>query len=142
MKRHSYTNGLICAALLALGVVCVAVSASAQQMRLAWDASPDSVSGYRIYAGTNTAATNALVKLNVGTNLIAAVDGLAAGNWTFWATAYTTNGGFVESLPSNLVFVRVPPPPAKLVTVAVQWNGSVVSTNWQDAGFFRLKLGQ
>lgn len=128
--------------LLCAGVVLAAGVASAAQLRLAWDASPDAVDGYRIYAGTNNAATNALVTVNAGTNLTAAVDALPAGMWTFWATAYRTNVGFVESLPSNLVFVSVPAPPAKLVTVAVQWNGSVVSTNWQDAGFFRLKIGQ
>lgn len=128
--------------LIVIPILLWVIGAPASPVTLAWDASPDAVAGYRLYAGTNSAATNALVTVNAGTNLTCAVDALPAGPWTFWATAYTTNGGFVESLPSNLVFVRVPPPPAKLVTVAVQWNGSVVSTNWQDAGFFRLKLGQ
>ena len=128
-----------------LTFICfVYATASASKVTLEWDPSPDSwVAGYRLYASTNSVAihglTNALVKLGAGTNTTCTVSNLAVGRWYFVATAYTTEE--IESLPSNEVIASVATAPANMRTVVVQWSGQVASTNWQDAGFMRIKFG-
>ena len=134
-----------------LCILCVSALSQAHAVTLEWDPSPDAwVAGYRLYASTNSVAvhqlTNALRKVDVGTNTVCSLTNLAAGRWFFVATAYATeaNGTNIvtlESLPSNEVIAAIPEPPANMRTVHVQWSGQVLSTNWQDVGFFRIKLG-
>jgi len=123
------------------GAFCVAAAAA---VTLEWDPSPDAwVAGYRLYASTNSATqhqlTNALVKVNCGTNTSCTISNLTGGrDYYFVATAYTADGQ--ESLPSNEVIYRVPFPPPVLRTVYVEWTGVLGATNWQDVGFFRLRM--
>lgn len=126
---------------------CAVCAASSAQLRLAWDPSPDAVDGYRLYAGTNSLAlspTNALVKIDAGTNLTAVVNDLLPGRWFFVATAYqrTTNGIPVESAPSNEIMFEVPAPPPNLFPVIVQWNGEIGGPNWSNSVYLKFKLGQ
>ena len=126
--------------LFALLCSCLLVSASA--VTFEWDASPDVwVTGYRIYCGTNSVAplTNAVLKIDCGTNLTCTVSNLLGGHsYYFVATAYTADN--LESPPSNEIILSVPVQPPNLRTVVVQWSGLVASTNWQDAVFFKFKI--
>ena len=107
----------------------------ADNLKLAWDASPSTnVVGYALYSGTNSG--NYLTRTEVGTNLTASVEGLVEGRWYFVVTAFTTNN--IESLPSNEVNAEVPKPPANMRTVIVQYGATL--TNFYDVGFFRLRL--
>jgi hypothetical protein len=124
---------------LVLGVLGV-LGAQAQTVRLAWDPSPSpGVTNYVLYASTNElSATNlmtATTNLPCGTNLTATVTDLSAGNWWFVATAWA---GGVESLPSNVLQVQVPTPPANMRTVVLQYSGTL--SNFYDVGFFKLRL--
>ena len=119
-------------------------AAAAGQLTLAWDPSPDSwATGYRIYAGTNSVnvhgLTNAVLKVDAGTNLTCQISNLTAGLWFFVATAYTTNG--IESLPSNEVVAQIAKPPENMRTIIAEWSGDVASTNWQTVGFLRMRFG-
>lgn len=130
-----------------LPLLLAVLSASAAPATLAWDASTNAVDGYRLYAATNSLAlspTNALVKIEAGTNLTATVDALIPGRWFFVATAYrlTTNGIPIESDPSNEIMFDVPAPPPNLFPVIVQWNGEIGGPNWSNAVFLKFKLGQ
>ena len=44
----------------------------------------------------------------------------------------------IESVPSNTVTAEVPVPPPNMRTVVLQYSGTL--TNWQDVGFFKLRL--
>lgn len=115
--------------------------AHAASVRLTWNASPAPVSGYYVYGFTNATfnVTNVpALKVDVKTNLIAEVSELNPGIWTFAATAYDANK--VESDFSNTVTVEVPQPPAFMRTIALQYSAQLPSTNWQDTGFFRIKI--
>lgn len=116
-------------------ILALSLSASAGTVRLVWNASPDVVQGYRIYAGTNSpvTVTNAVGVIDVGTNRTASVTATNAGRWYFMATAYA-NG--VESDPSNEIAVVFPAPPRTLATVAIE--SSVNATNWME--IYRLKI--
>ena len=120
--------------------ILLAASGLASNVRLAWNGSvTPGVTNYVLYAHTNAlTATNlssALVRVDVGTNLTATVEGLNPGQWCFVATA-RLNG--VESDPSNSLTVEVPGPPANMRLVVVQYGGTL--TNFYDVGFFRLRL--
>lgn len=113
---------------------------AAQELPLAWDASASpGVTNYILYAGTNSiTATNLssyTMRISVGTNLTARVESLAPGQWFFAATA---QAGGIESAPSNILAVEVPPAPQRMRTMVVQYSGTL--TNFYDVGFFRLKL--
>lgn len=122
--------------------LAVAISASAGELTLAWDASPSATNWpgltYRLYAGTHAqpALTNALVRLDAGTNLTAHLADLRPGRWWFAATALADGA---ESEPSNIVWADVPVPPAALRVLVVEAS-LCLTTNWTDAGFFRLRL--
>ncbi len=141
MRLRTSTFGIFLGALLA------ATAARAGTVTLAWDPSPDaSVAGYFIYAATNDlAATNlaaAPIRVDARTNTVCSVDVTNAGLWTFVATAYALTGtNRIESDPSNQVSVRFPWPPARMAVLVPQYAATLGSTNWQDLGFFRLKLG-
>lgn len=135
---HKNLLSLICVA-----AVCalVAQCSHAQTVKLAWDASPTTGVSYRLYAHTNSLSkTNlaaSVVKVDVGTNLVATVDQIQAGKWWFTVTAVSQEG--LESLPSNVVQAEVPVKPDNMRTVVVQFSGTITN-GWQDVGFFRIKL--
>ena len=86
--------------LLTILVLTWAALVHAQQVTLAWDASPASgLAGYRIYYGTNSRAY--VYKLNTGLARTKRVTLPRYGRWFFAVTAYATNG--VESSFSNEV---------------------------------------
>lgn len=123
-----------------LFLLASALSARAQNLTLAWSPSPsDGVTNYVLYAHTNTlTSTNlstAAVKINVSTNLTAAVSDLVQGLWYFGVTAQTTNA---QSVPSNIVLAQVPAPPSNMRTIVLQYSGTV--SNFIDTGYFKLKL--
>lgn len=123
--------------LLCLGWLLGWISAIA--VTLEWDPSPDAwVAGYRLHWGN--ASSNYIASVDVGTNTTCTLTNLQPGRYYFVATAYTADGQ--ESLPSNEVAWSVPSPPMNARTVIVQWTGAVATTNWQDVGFFRIRIGE
>lgn len=123
-------------------VLFSALSGFAAEVPLTWSPSVSTnVQGYFIYAFTNAVfnATNKpAIKVDAGTNLVARVDGLTPGLWTFAATAYNTQK--VESDFSNTVTTEVLPAPGQMRILTVQYDATLTTTNWQDVGFFRLKI--
>lgn len=123
-----------------LVIICLtALPLLASEVRLAWDASlTQGVTNYVLYAHTNDLAavslTNALVKLNVGTNLTARVESLVPGRWWFGATAMKDG---MESDLSNTISVEVPRPPRNMRTVVILSSATV--TNWTNI-FFKLRI--
>ncbi len=113
--------------------------ATGQELRLAWSPSPDPVAGYILHAGTNsfTRTNAAALRLDVGTNLTATIQVTNAAIWFFAATAYDSNR--VESARCPEIMVQFLNPPAGL-GVVIQHAPTITGTNWQDVGFFRLKL--
>lgn len=118
---------------------CFASLCIAAEVRLTWSSSPSpAVTGYYVYAFTNSIADKPAIKIDVGTNLIASVESLRPGIWTFTATAYTAEK--IESDFATPITTEVPPSPAQMRTITLQYNTDLSSTNWQDAGFFRVKI--
>lgn len=128
--------------LLMLTLLLLAPSVFGAHVTLGWSPSVSTnVQGYCIYAFTNATfnATNLpAIKVDAGTNLVAHMDGLTPGLWTFAATAY--NAQKVESDFSNTVTTEVPEPPKVMRTVTLEFNSSLSTTNWQDVGFFRIRI--
>ena len=94
--------------LCALLVLAWAVTANAQRLTLAWDASPCAcAAGYRLYYGTNTRSYQFVT--NAALNLTQSVVLPHRGRWFFAATAYDTNG--LESDFSNEVSWESKPTP-------------------------------
>lgn len=86
--------------MLTLFLATLATLASAQKVRLAWDASPSpDVVGYRIHFGTNAGHYSFVT--NVGLVRTQAVVLPHSGRWFFAATAVDANG--MESPFSNQV---------------------------------------
>ena len=72
-------------------VMAWAVVAGAQQVTLAWDASPCAcAANYRLYYGTNTRSYQFVT--NTGLSLTQAVVLPHGGRWFFAATVVSTNG--------------------------------------------------
>lgn len=135
-QRARDRKTLTSAALMLLAVTCLGAD-----VRLAWDASPtEGITNYVIYAHTNAITqetyTNAVVRINVGTNLTATVEDPSPARWWFTVTAMRDG---LESDISNVIEVEVPAPPSGMRTVIVQYSGTL--TNFQDVGFFRLRIG-
>ncbi len=80
-------------------MVAVPAAAGTQRLTLAWDASPSSVAGYRLYYGTNTRSYQLVT--NTGLALTQSVTLPHGGRWFFAARAVGTNG--LESDFSNEV---------------------------------------
>jgi hypothetical protein len=121
-------------------LLLLCLTASGQTVRLAWDPAPTvGITNYTLYASTNAlSATNLLAattNIPCGTNLTGTVSEIVAGRWWFAATAWKDG---IESLPSNVLQVEVPRPPANMRTVVVQYSGTL--TNFYDVGFFKLRL--
>ena len=86
-----------------------AVTAGAQRVTLAWDASPSAaVAGYRVYWGTNSRAYFGVT--NAGLVLTQAVALPHRGRWFFAATAYDTNG-LESDFSSEVSWESKPAPP-------------------------------
>lgn len=129
-----------------------ALSLSAANVTLQWDASPDSsmLASYRVNYGTASATkTNVLVV--PATNLTATISNLSAGV-TYYVTvaAVATNG--LASDPSNEVQFTVPRPPVQLrIQVSLQsssdlehWteitNVSLIVDATEPNSFFRASM--
>jgi hypothetical protein len=92
--------------LLTILILLGAVTAPAQSVKLAWDASPSpGIASYRIYFGTNSGRY--AYSTNVGLVRTQTVVLPRTGRWFFAATATDTNG--IESLFSNEVQTEVRP---------------------------------
>jgi hypothetical protein len=88
------------AVLALVSLLCAPLVARAGTISLAWDASTSTVSGYRIYYGTNPNSLTTIV--DVGNQTSYAVSGLTNGvTYHFVVHAYTAQG--VLSGPSNPV---------------------------------------
>lgn len=115
------------------------MSATAGEVRLAWDASATTnVTNYLILAHTNNSVgmrTNS-VRVNAGTNTTALVEGMKDG--TTWYFVCVAQAGGLTSENSNMVIAQTPLPPASMRTVAVQYGATL--TNFSDVGFFRLRI--
>jgi cytoskeletal protein RodZ len=118
----------------------VPLAVCAQEVNLAWDASPSEGVHYRLYAGTNSVQglSNALVVVNTATNLTATVEISQAQRWYFVATAVDPSTG-LESVPSNEVMVETPAAPVNMRTIHVE-HTITLSNGWNDVGYFRLKI--
>ena len=85
------------------------VTAGAQQVTLAWDASPcGCAAGYRLYYGTTTRSYQFVT--NAGVALTQAVVLPHGGRWFFAATAYSTNG-LESDFSSEVSWESKPAPP-------------------------------
>jgi hypothetical protein len=128
--------------------VLIGVRGHSQERTLTfiWDPSPDPVSGYRLYAATNSfrageSLSNALVKVDCGNVTNCCISNVTiATRWYFVCTARDTNN--LESLPSNEVSVLIPRPPGGFGTVWLQWGEVLATTNWADTGFFRVRIAK
>lgn len=106
-------------------------------LTLAWDSVTNVPNPtYTLYASTNsfTNAAQALVTANVGTNTTVTLYGLT-NVWFFRAAAFNTN---VSSDLSSTLIVQIPPMPANFRTVVIM--GGPTITNFQDLGFFRIRI--
>jgi hypothetical protein len=121
-------------------LVCLAAWAGhAQSIPLGWDKSPSpGVTNYVLYASTNAPlnVANAVTRICVGTNLTATVQDLQPD--AKWLFAVTAQVGGLESDFSNVLTVQVPTAPKNMRTVILQYSNTL--TNWQDVGFFKLRL--
>jgi hypothetical protein len=103
---------------------------------LAWDPSPDPVSEYRVYRGTNSGTYN--WTNSAGTNLTYTVTNLSYGVTYFFAvTAVGTNN--LESDYSNEVpYTPEPRPPAlrlpQMVQLEVTYEGQLPGGEWVVLG--------
>jgi hypothetical protein len=101
-RKHSLTL-LLLVSLLIFGSAC---EASAVDVKLAWDPSPEAmVTGYRLYYGTSSG--NYMNYIDAGNRTDCTVTGLDAGTtYYFAATAYTGTGD--ESIFSNETLYTLP----------------------------------
>ena len=111
-----------------------------------WNASPDgtNVGGYFLYGSTNQAwlvTTNTQIKVDAGTNTQCSIANTNAGQWYFTVTAYPAGTNYNESGPSNILPVYFTRPPPNFYVLVPQYTATLGSTNWQDLGYFRLKIG-
>lgn len=108
-----------------------ALSLSAANVTLQWDASPDAawLSAYQVYHGTAPAQkTNTFTV--PATNLTATItNALPGATYYVQVTAVATNG--IESLPSNEVSFVVPRPPVQL-RIQVSLQSSSDLEHWTE----------
>jgi len=100
MRERSRKRLAAAAALMLLAGVCLGAD-----VRLAWDASPtEGITNYVLFAHTNAITqasyTNAVVRLNVGTNLTCTVEDPVPARW--WFTVVAQKDG-LESDISNVI---------------------------------------
>ena len=129
-------------------VLLIALLARAGHLTVAFNPSPGLTDGgtngvgYWLYGQTNNfdplCLADSPLKLNLGTNTQASFYTTNSAAWWFAVTAYS-NG--LESDVSNILPVNFPPMPATLAVLVPQYIQTLSATNWQDLGFFRVKLG-
>jgi hypothetical protein len=97
---------------LLFGLFLCAAPARGQSVSLAWNPDTSGAAiGYYLYFGTNSAALSS--RIDVGTNILATISGLAVGKtYYFVVTAY--DSARVESPPSNETSFVVPTTPSVL----------------------------
>jgi hypothetical protein len=126
--------------LLLLGLA-LAVSAGASRFGLGWNASPTpGVITYTLHAHTNlltaTNLTEAVRRIDVGTNLTVIVEDIVPGRWWFTVTARTVAG--LESAPVPSLLVDVPAMEGQMRLLIIQHGATI--TNFNDIGVFRLRI--
>ena len=124
-------------AILFLAAECLA----AQNLQLAWNASPTPNVNYVVYGYTNNLnGTNIALRSVVGTNCTATITYAAPATWLLFVTAQDTNS-LMESPPSNVITVKSPQPPSSLVPVILSYAATLdgLGTNSQNL-FFKLKV--
>lgn len=125
----------------------VVSGAQAGNVVFEWDKSASTnVSGYFLYGSTNLLSNtnfhSSPVAVDCGTNTICSLSSTNLGQWYFAVTAYAwdqTNR--MESDLSNILPLRFPPVPTNFVFLIPQYTATIAGTNWQDIGFFRVKIG-
>lgn len=130
-----------------LVLLALSFSANAGTVTFGWDRSlSDSVGGYILYGSTNlltnTNFHSSPVSVDCGTNTICSLASTNLGQWYFAVTAYAwdqTNR--MESDLSNILPLRFPSTPSNFVFLIPQYTATIAGTNWQDIGFFRVKIG-
>jgi hypothetical protein len=125
--------------LLLLGLA-LAVSAGASRFGLGWNASPTPGVSYMLYAHTNlltaTNLTEAVRRIDVGTNLTVIVEDIAPGRWWFTVTAVSAVG--LESAPVPSLLLDVPAMEGQMRLLIIQHGATI--TNFTDIGVFRLRI--
>src|SRR5687767_256755 len=123
----SWTAWGVRVAMLALsGLLLVPISAFAGRVTLAWDPSPDPVSGYRVYYGTlpNPRLTGTAVTF--GNQTTATILNLSTGvSYYFVVTAYSAGGESVPSNEENGIAGPDPPNQPPGVTLTAPANGTM-----------------
>ena len=91
-------------------ILALVFQCAGADVKLAWNPSlTPGVTNYVLYASTNALTLQSYtVRTNVGTNLVATVQTLRAGQWQFGATAMKD---LVESDMSPVLPVEIPTPP-------------------------------
>ena len=101
--------------------------------------------GYYLYGQTNgfdanpTNLHSSPLVMDLGTNTEVSFIVTNSAKWWFAVTAHDPNG--LESDVSNILPVYFSPPPTNLMVLVPQYIATLVGTNWQDIGFFRVRLG-
>lgn len=78
-------------------LLLIPINSKADNVTLAWDASPDPVTGYDVYWGTASVLTNASSSVSIGSTLQHTIKGLTAGMTYFFAVKaryYNNVSGF------------------------------------------------
>lgn len=126
---------------LSLALCLLSIPVRSGDVPLAWDCPTNDLSGFVLYASTlplnATNLQSATVKLPLPPVTTVTLKDVRPGFWWIAVTAICTNS--LESAPSNVLIAEVPVPPSNLRTVVLQYGATV--TNWQDVGFFKVKLG-
>lgn len=134
--------------LLALLLSLFSLSVFAESLSFNIIPSGGNPDGYLIYGSpfnlNNANRWTAPIRADCGTNLIWSLTptNTVTNTWFFAVAAYygsATNG--IESELTTPIPVRWPPPPQNVVVLIPQYNTTLLKTNWQDIGFFRIKLG-
>ena len=123
-----------------IAALFVATTSFAGDVWLAWDASPTAgVTNYVLYGTTNTTLTtanmtNAQLRVNVGTNLLAHLESI--GTPSLWKFGVTSVKGGAQSDLSNILPVEFPAPPANARTAAIAFGIDLSSMT--NHAFFKV----
>lgn len=117
-----------------IALLLTAISGYAADVNLQISPSPtQGVTNYTVYAKT----AGATIAIQTGTNLTTTLISPQPGSYVLYATAWKDG---IESGPSPTLNVEVALPPAGLKTVIIQGAPFINATNWQDVGFFKIKI--
>ena len=105
-QRTSFKRRFAAMLALMLGLAAGISAKASQSVSIAWNASTDpSTAGYIVYAGNS--ATNYTAQLNVGTNTMVTVTGLAEGTTNYFAVSAYNSASVIGS-PSTAISYLVP----------------------------------